>query len=1083
MATQSSSDTYFLKMEADLESVKVGITAYETKIAQLEKDISAAEKAGQDALDKAKQEAIEELKKSIKNVKGYSQNTAEEAFELEKWGATASKIAENPEETPFKLMNKTLGKSGYYTFEDRVVSADRVFSDWLESVRGQSKEQAKKEQAVIEFFLGPKQSLSIAEAFPQYFNEFHYQGDQSKLIDFWYSPDAWIGVSEAYYQEAAWRRSVLSELQGKLISLEWKLYKIQNSPDHELPNAKQIEYLQTKLQELQNKKEEMEKRLEEYQKNYDKAYNDFLARGATEENSDAVGHDMAAAKDIAAQQKAAENEPLSPRGPASGGFRGAITPTLDQYPDTDALRGIGGKTQTPVRDTALGTVHAYVNSPSLWAGPLFGAILSQIKTNATQENISEALQTYPELAMLSPDELARVNKFMLQGNSFQDALKFALQIKGMPAEFDLLTNIEKDQVKVLIGKGVSPTEAIKNVLTIQHVSGSASQVSETSQGRELRGVALPTSSKKPAEEQEQSKFKSKQTEETLERINKTTVKTPNYFSRFGGGILAQIRNAQFFQATGNRSQQSTASGAKESVGAAIGLLGGGLKLAASKALDLAAKAAGPVVYAAKKVIDRVLALIPNEWKKNFKDFLLGAGSGLYILITRLISSLFGGATTVLSNLFGGGSAATASAAALPASVAYGGSGGIGGTSLFGTSGAAAAGGGGASGFGILSGGAAPVVLAVGTTAAVSLITIVGTAAAFLGQPQGDHLDTEVKVSFEVTKKASPKTDFPEYTVGPQEVTYTIDLQASEDITIESATDRQTLYGKNGREEELGSTELVFTPIELKKGEKKSFTVQDYPNLKLTAVGEKFKDTAVVNVVSITANTPEGPQTLTALETVTFGEPPLDQPYGYPTIGTIKSIDGGLIDLDGDGIGDRAHCGTFLYSNGAFPDEDRHCEPGGLDISVLGEVKSTVKGTVIKAGFDEGNGKRTYLDNGVETPCPNVTLTSKYTCYGLGGYVYIQDVTGRFVAAYLHLNTPTVTSGQSVERGTPIGTIYPKSDLPTATGPHVHYQVLQNGANMNFVNYLGPCKQGKLLPTEPALEIDAQVEVAGPFDCN
>ncbi len=854
--------------------------------------------------------ANEALKAKIKDAEERAKIISDEALELEQWAAIAAKIAENPEESPFKLMIKTLNKGfGNVTYEDRVISSDRIIKQWFDA------RADPRLQSLETFLVGKKQPLTVAQAFPQYFNQFQFQGDQSKEIETWYSSESWKGVSTTYYQEAAWRRSVLAEVQATLIQLNLALVTASTAPPTPAEAPPTVPQPEPPSEQA------------EQEKLYDKYYQDFLARGLTEEEARNLATDYAGV--LAAKSTQAEQ----------------ATPVA------------------PIRPPATTTPQ-----PSL--GGAFGGLPAQ-------------------------HGFDRFDAKSVPGGGARQAQH--------PETTRILANAEKYRntaVDPLKGGIMSVWDQIRNAQIIQS------------------------------------------TEEREQAAQAEQLSEPNQPS--------QVQNAAAGAIAG-------------SAGVAGSLAKGGIKALASKAVDLAAKAAGPVVAAAHKALQWISKVIPNEWKRNARDFVAGALVQLYITIGRIFSAISGGLSTLLSNLTGSAALAPATAA-FPAGVAVGG----GSSFLGGATGGTLAGGGGTSGFGILAGGGAPVVLAVGTTAAVSLLTIVGTAAAFVGGPEEAHLDQDVEVAFNVSKEASPQTTYPDYTVGPETITYSINITATEDITIKSIKDKQTLYGKENRTQPIGDeTDLLTAQLELKKGQ--TYTVAPSPTL--TAVGAEFKDTAVTNVVTVVADTQNGEQTLTALETVTFGDPPADQPYGYPVTGFIRTV--GALN------GSKLHCGTFYRPDGTAITP---CLPGGMDIGAPGNraVQSTVNGSVVASGFYKGNGKRTYLVNGKPVPCPKVTATSEYTCYGFGGYVQIQDRSGRFNVVYLHLNPPSLKPGDEVIRGQEIGTIYPGYDLPNSSAPHVHYQVMQGGANVPFTNSSGPCTQGKLLPLPgPAI---GESRAAGPFVC-
>lgn len=72
-------------------------------------------------------------------------------------------------------------------------------------------------------------------------------------------------------------------------------------------------------------------------------------------------------------------------------------------------------------------------------------------------------------------------------------------------------------------------------------------------------------------------------------------------------------------------------------------------------------------------------------------------------------------------------------------------------------------------------------------------------------------------------------------------------------------------------------------------------------------------------------------------------------------------------------------------------------------------------------------------------------------YGYGNYVKIQHANG-LCTAYGHLNSISVVKGQSVSRGQQIGLI---GSTGQSSGPHLHFEVIRNGARVNPLNYVRP----------------------------
>ena len=72
-------------------------------------------------------------------------------------------------------------------------------------------------------------------------------------------------------------------------------------------------------------------------------------------------------------------------------------------------------------------------------------------------------------------------------------------------------------------------------------------------------------------------------------------------------------------------------------------------------------------------------------------------------------------------------------------------------------------------------------------------------------------------------------------------------------------------------------------------------------------------------------------------------------------------------------------------------------------------------------------------------------------YGYGKYVKIRHANG-LVTTYAHLNTIGVVAGQKVSRGQQIGRV---GNTGNSSGPHLHFEVIQNGVRVNPLNYVTP----------------------------
>ena len=69
--------------------------------------------------------------------------------------------------------------------------------------------------------------------------------------------------------------------------------------------------------------------------------------------------------------------------------------------------------------------------------------------------------------------------------------------------------------------------------------------------------------------------------------------------------------------------------------------------------------------------------------------------------------------------------------------------------------------------------------------------------------------------------------------------------------------------------------------------------------------------------------------------------------------------------------------------------------------------------------------------------------------GYGNYVVIDHGNG-FQTLYAHLNSFSVSAGQSVAQGTVIGQV---GNTGNSTGPHLHFEIIQGGVQRNPYNYL------------------------------
>ncbi len=82
--------------------------------------------------------------------------------------------------------------------------------------------------------------------------------------------------------------------------------------------------------------------------------------------------------------------------------------------------------------------------------------------------------------------------------------------------------------------------------------------------------------------------------------------------------------------------------------------------------------------------------------------------------------------------------------------------------------------------------------------------------------------------------------------------------------------------------------------------------------------------------------------------------------------------------------------------------------------------------------------------------------------GYGNMIEVRHVDG-YSTRYAHNSTNLVQEGQQVRQGQKIGTV---GATGTATGPHVHFEVLKNGEHLNPTRFAGREPQGGFLAANP-----------------
>ena len=342
--------------------------------------------------------------------------------------------------------------------------------------------------------------------------------------------------------------------------------------------------------------------------------------------------------------------------------------------------------------------------------------------------------------------------------------------------------------------------------------------------------------------------------------------------------------------------------------------------------------------------------------------------------------------------------------------------------------------------------AAPVIIIV-----LIILLILIPLYIILNQQQNNQQSYEgprvvVSVNSEVNKTSLPNSSnqFLKYKV-------TISSQAESEADIVVAT-KEILQKTNNTI--LPSPENIEAyPVKISPGSTTVINYQDY------LVEESFNDSDLVFVVSVTA----GEDTETSSSLTRIGSPPVnnDQPFGYPASGKIARWEN-----------ISSHRGTFFNANGS-----RYWVTGGLDIINRGQnvpVYSTTNGQVIFSGFD-------YGADGYNCSSP-IPIVSPFKKCAVGGAVIVKN--GNYLVSYLHLKKDNLATGE-VKKGDKIGYMF-EEQLPTSDAPHVHYQVLLNGANIPFgssVNTEGAsCSPAKILPYLPSSEMQVAQDGSGPFVC-
>ena len=110
---------------------------------------------------------------------------------------------------------------------------------------------------------------------------------------------------------------------------------------------------------------------------------------------------------------------------------------------------------------------------------------------------------------------------------------------------------------------------------------------------------------------------------------------------------------------------------------------------------------------------------------------------------------------------------------------------------------------------------------------------------------------------------------------------------------------------------------------------------------------------------------------------------------------------------------------------------------------------------IRSGHLQNTGRRLAIDIANRTGVPAYAADAGYVrlagrdTWGYGNQIVIDHGNG-FLTRYAHLDTIKVGAGQSVQKNQQIGTM---GNTGRSTGPHLHFEVIQNGVKRNPLGYL------------------------------
>lgn len=101
------------------------------------------------------------------------------------------------------------------------------------------------------------------------------------------------------------------------------------------------------------------------------------------------------------------------------------------------------------------------------------------------------------------------------------------------------------------------------------------------------------------------------------------------------------------------------------------------------------------------------------------------------------------------------------------------------------------------------------------------------------------------------------------------------------------------------------------------------------------------------------------------------------------------------------------------------------------------------------GIDIAGGGQVIHGKPIVASLPGTVKVAKYGIYGYGNYV-ILDHGGGVLTLYGHCSELAVTAGQFVEKGQIIAYV---GSTGNSTGPHLHFEIRQNGTHVNPLPYL------------------------------